>query len=220
MTFRSVALVAPFVAAVPVVFAAVILVWGFAFELWPFVAGAIGWAVALGLRTPVALIGSRVLGNEQRTRDAVVLSSGPLEEGVRLIVVLLVGRDLGTALWLGLGWAAIEVIYSLVNGFAVAAMLRRNDPEIEKAKALMPPTAFEPSAVYWGPIERVSATALHIGFTLITASQPILSVVNAVIHSTANYGAVALLRRYSMAIVQSLLLLTGAAVLLVGLLII
>ena len=30
----------------------------------------------------------------------------------------LVGRDLGTALWIGLGWASIEIVYSIANGFA------------------------------------------------------------------------------------------------------
>jgi hypothetical protein len=183
---RALVLSIPLYLAVPLVYAAGILGLGYDLQLGALLAGAAGWFVALVLRAPVGLLGIRITGSTERAQRWVVASSGPLEESVRLAVLLLVGRDLGTALWIGLGWAAIEVLYAIVNGFAVEALSRRTDPEADQARALLPPAALSGSAPWWGVVERAWATAVHLGFTLILAAVPALVVVTAAVHSAIN----------------------------------
>jgi hypothetical protein len=216
---RSLILAAPFVLAVPVVLGLVIVFAGHPLDAGALAVGAVGWAFALALRAPVALIGQRLLhGNPERTQRAVVLSSGPLEELVRLAVVLLVGRDLSTALWIGLGWAAIEVLFSIVNGFALAQLEKRTDEEAERARAMLPPQALSAGAPWWGVIERIWASLLHIAFTLIVAAAPLTAPINAVVHSAVNVAALAGARRYPLAAVSVGGLLLALALLAVGLL--
>jgi hypothetical protein len=173
--------------------------------------------VALFLRTPVALVAMRLLRSEERVMPVVVLSSGPLEEGVRVLVVLLVGRDLATALWIGLGWAAIEVVYAVINGFMLAVMTERNDPELERVRALMPPAMTAGSAPWWGIVERIFATCLHIGFTLIVAATPIYVIATALVHSLTNVSFVRAMRSYPMWLVMGVGTVFGAAVFAIGL---
>jgi hypothetical protein len=179
---------APLVLAIPVVLAAVFVVAGVGFDPVALGAGALGWLVALVLRAPVALVAMRLAGDDRRRAQPVIIgASGPLEEGVRLAVLLAAGRDLETALWVGLGWAAIEVVYSLVNGFALLKLLRRTDPEAEQARAMLAmPDVLRPDAPLWGVVERVWATGLHVAFTLIVAAVPALVVATAVVHSATN----------------------------------
>ena len=122
---RTMILAAPLAVLVPVAYGIAFARIGHPIELVPFLAGAAGWLVALLLRTPIGLVGIRITGSTERTQNWVTASSGPLEEGVRLSALLLVGRELSTALWIGLGWAAIEVLYAIVNGFALAALALR-----------------------------------------------------------------------------------------------
>ena len=162
-------------------------------ELQPFaaLAGAVGWVVALFFRAPVALAAIARTGSRERAQPWIVGSSGPLEEIVRLGVLLFVGRGLDEALSVGLGWAAIEVVYAIGNGFALVALAGRTDPEAEQAKALLPTqAALEASAPWWGVLERLWASLLHIGFTLIVAAQPILVVLTMLVHSAANLGLI------------------------------
>ncbi len=208
--------------AIPLV-VAVMVGYGAAFErlghppmLLPFLAGAGGWLLALILRTPIGLVGMKVTGSTERTQGWVVASSGPLEEAVRLAVLLLVGRDLSTALWIGLGWASIEVLYAIANGFALAALAERTDPEAEQAKAMLPPSAFSGTGPLWGVVERAWASALHIGFTLILAAMPLAVLVTAPVHSLVNVAALRLMERRGLLVVSLAGLVVGAAALGIG----
>ena len=180
---------------------------GLGAELRPLaiVAGALGWIVALILRAPVAIVAFRRSGSREGAQPWITGASGPLEELVRLGVLLLVGRDLDTALSVGLGWAGIEVVYALVNGAAMLALVGRDDPEAEQARAMLPfKEALTPSAPWWGVVERAWASALHIGFTLIIAAQPILVVVTILAHSATNLALLRLADRISLARFQAL----------------
>jgi len=182
---------------VPVVIGAVLVALGTDLRPGPLLAGALGWVVALALRAPVALGVFRATGGDRgRAQPVITGASGPLEEIVRFVVLLVVGRDLSTALSIGLGWAAIEVVYALVNGAALLTLAGRDDAEAEQARALLPfQESLAPSAPWWGVVERVWASVLHIAFTLIIAAQPILVVVTIVLHSATNLALIRYARR-------------------------
>jgi hypothetical protein len=61
------------------------------------------------------------------------------------------------------------------------------------------PAAIEPSAPWWGVLERITASALHIAFTLIIAAQPLLVVVTAPVHSAVNLALLRMARSRSIA---------------------
>lgn len=213
---RALAFSIPLVLAVPIAYGIAVDRLGHPPMLLPALAGAGGWVLALLLRAPVGLLGMHLAGSPERAQRWVVASSGPLEEAVRLAVLLLVGRELGTALWIGLGWATIEVLYSIGNGFAVAALAERTDPEAERARAMLPPAALSSSSPLWGVVERAWASALHIGFTLMLAAVPLLVVVTAPLHTAINVGVLWLARRRGLLVVTVAGVVLAAAVLAIG----
>ncbi len=73
-----------------------------------------------------------------------------------------------------------------------------------------------PTAPALGVIERVAVSALHIGFTLLIAWQPLLVLATIPAHSAANFVALRLLRR-SAVLTEVVWVLIGAAILLAGL---
>ena len=180
---RALLISIPFLVAIPVLYGIGFVLAGQPMMLGAFAVGVVGWILALILRTPVGVAAMQLTGSEERAQTWVTASSGPLEEIVRLGALFFAGRDLSTALWLGLGWASIEVVYALVNGFALSALAQRTDPEAQRARGLLPPSAFTSAGVVWGVVERAWATAVHIGFTLILAAVPALVVVTAAVHS-------------------------------------
>ncbi|HSK93756.1 MAG TPA: hypothetical protein VLA76_06845 [Candidatus Angelobacter sp.] len=213
---RALVLSIPLLLAVPIAYGVAFDRLGHAPMLLPALAGAGGWLLALLLRAPVGLLGMHLAGTPERAQRWVVASSGPLEEAVRLAVLLLVGRDLGTALWIGLGWATIEVLYSIGNGFAVAALAERTDPEAERARAMLPPAALAATSPLWGVVERAWASALHIGFTLILAAVPLLVLVTAPLHTAINVGVLWLARHRGLLVVSAAGIALGATVLAAG----
>jgi hypothetical protein len=215
---RAIVLAAPAIIAVPVLYGIAFALMGQTPMPVAFGIGAAGWVVALALRTPVGITAMRLARSRERAQTVVTASSGPLEETVRVLAVLLAGRELATALWLGLGWAAIEVVYTIVNGVAIAALADRTDPEAERVRALLPASALQSSAAAWGVAERAWASALHIGFTLIVAAAPIAFVVTAVVHSAINLGFLAAARRYAISAVSLAGVVVGGAILVIGLL--
>lgn len=214
---RTLILAVPLILLVPIAYAAAYLSFGRQFELPALLAGAAGWFVALLLRMPVGLVGMKVSGDAKRTQTWVIASSGPLEETVRLAVLLLLSRDLSTALWIGLGWAAIEVLYAIGNGFALAALAERTDEEAERAKAMLPPSVLSASGPLWGVVERAWASAVHIGFTLILAAVPLAIVITAPLHTLTNIGFLRLIRSQGVAAVSGAGVIFGAVLLAVGL---
>ena len=214
---RTLLLAAPLGLLVPIAYGAAFVRFGHPIEVGPFFAGAAGWFVALLLRAPVGLAGIRITGSVERTQTWVTASSGPLEESVRLAVLLLVGGELSTALWIGLGWAAIEVLYAIVNGFALATLAERTDPEAEQAKALLPPSAFSATGPLWGVVERAWASGVHVGFTLILAAVPLAVLITAPLHTLTNVAFLGLMRTRNMAVVAAAGALFAAALLAIGL---
>jgi hypothetical protein len=213
---RALLLSVPLVLAVPIAYGVAFANAGHPPMLLPLLAGAAGWLLALVLRAPVGLVGMKLASSPARAQRWVVASSGPLEEAARLAALLLVGRDLGTALWIGLGWAAIEVLYAIANGFAVAALAERTDPEAERARAMLPPAALTASGPLWGVVERVWASALHIGFTLVLAAVPVAVLLTAPVHTMVNVGALWLMERRGLLVVSVAGLAVAAAVMGIG----
>jgi hypothetical protein len=199
----------PVILAIPAVIGVVLLLAGVGFEPVPFLAGVLGWIVALMLRAPVAFAAMRLYAGERtRIQSVITAASGPAEEIVRLVVLLLVGSALGDALWVGLGWGAIEVVYGIVNGAAILALIDRDDPEAEQVRALLPVAAItRPDAPFWGIVERTWATLLHIGFTLLVAANPAFVLLTIVLHSATNLLLLRGLPRLGLARLQ----LAGAA---------
>lgn len=207
--------------AVPVAFAAVLLSTGGSINWGPLALGAAGWLVALVLRTPVILLAQQLAGSPERAEPWVVGASGPCEEAVRVAAVLLVGRAFPVAYSIGLGWSTIEVLYSLVTMFALASLARRADEQAVQARALLQAQGraymLGGASPFWGIAERVSASALHVGFTLLLAWQPWLVVVTIPTHSAVNFVASGVARR-SVALVELTLAIVGGGAYLAGLL--
>jgi hypothetical protein len=154
--------------------------------LVPVALGAAGWMLALVLRQPVALVASRTT-TPQRTATIVGWCSGPAEEIVRLALVLVALRAVGDAAWAGFGWATIEVLMVVVNTLVVASLMTKDDPGSVEARELLAAQGMTtPQHPAWGFLERLSATALHLGFTLMLFVQPWLVLVTLPLHSVVN----------------------------------
>jgi hypothetical protein len=197
---------APVALALPVVAALVVTITGFRWDVVGVVAGAVGWNVALFLRGPVGWWLKR-RGDTELASPWFVAASGPTEELVRLGVLLLLGRDLETALSVGFGWAAIEVLFSVVQGLALSRLMERDDPEAARIRALIPAppeTLMTPAAPWLGIVERIWASALHLGFTVILAAEPLLVLLTIPAHSATNLGLLEATKRWSLGRVQVL----------------
>jgi hypothetical protein len=214
---KSFFLSVPFLIAAPVLWAVGLRAWLEPIA-WSMVGlGVIGWLVALALRGPVALLAHQLHVPEERAKYWVGAASGPAEEGVRVVLLLLIGASFRQALWFGFGWATIEVLYTIMSGFLLASLLGRTNPEAEKAREFLQSQGLlrESGAIY-GVIERIGATALHIGFTLLVAWHPLIAVFTAIIHSAVNLVAVRLARR-SLALTEAMIVIAGIVTFLLGL---
>ncbi len=183
--------------------------------LWPFCLGVLGWTIALLLRAPMLVLTFRLTHNVKE--QVVAAMAGPAEEVVRLLAVLFLQANFASAISLGLGWATIEVLYTLVAGFSTVKILSRGGVgALQLKKRFLDTGLTVPATVYSGVIERLSATALHIGFTLLLACHPLLILVTLPLHSLVNVGAITLNNRSAFA-TQTLIALFGITTLLVGL---
>ena len=216
----------PLLLAVPVAFAAAFTVC-LAPPAWAEAGlGAAGWVVALQLRLPVSLVAARLSHDPRRIALAVTGASGPAEEVVRVVLVLLVAAAFRSALWLGLGWAAVEVVYTAVTAvlspLVLPRLLRDQSDKARQARELLLPQlttvlAASPAAVVaLGAAERIGATALHTGFTLLLAAQPWLALLTAPIHTGVNLGALTLQRR-SLLLTEAVVVAAGAVAFVGGL---
>ena len=187
---------APFMLAVGVAYAVLPLAWGGAL-VWPAVGfGVLGWAVALVLRGPFALLVRRRSDRIPTIQRAIASASGPLEESVRLVALLLIGRDLGTAYSIGLGWAGVEILYGILNGFVLVSIRTRTDEKAVQARRQIEDLGLlRDFPAYAGVVERITASAFHIGSTLLLARWPLLLVAAVPVHSVLNLGFLALLPR-------------------------
>jgi len=207
----------PFMLLVPVGFALAYWLFGVSLRPSALLIGALGWLVALGLRAPVSMVLLKALKVPERVQPWVIASSGPLEEIVRVCVLLLVGRSFSQALSIGLGWAAIEVIYTAITAVVTLSLLQRTDEQAMQARAAMDAMGLlRPTTPALGVVERISASALHIGFTLILAWSFWLVPVTMLVHSAVNLTLVRTFKRAPL-LSELALLVVGAVTLLTGL---
>ena len=190
------------VISIPLLFATLIpYLWlgdalGFLLEWKIALLGALGWWIALLLRIPVILLAKD--RPEEQGRRLIVSASGPAEEGVRLAFLLWLGFNVDNAWSLGFGWAAIEIVYAVVQGFGLAALAGRDDEKAVEAREMLKrqgtERALEPSAPFWGIPERLSANAIHIAFSLLLLISPWIVLLTAPLHSALNLIFMRLLR--------------------------
>lgn len=213
---RNTMLATPLALLVPVGFAVVLSWLGADLEWSTLGFGALGWVGALMLRAPLAAILSQTLRDDDRVKNIIVGSSGPLEEGVRLLLLILVGRSFSEAAAIGIGWAAVEVLYTTVTGFLTLSLMRRTDPEAMQARQMLEAQGMIRETGPWlGVVERIGATALHIGFTFIVAWNLWAAIVTAVVHSVTNLSLIRTFRKNPVA-TELALLVGGLALFSIG----
>jgi hypothetical protein len=107
------------------------------------------------------------------------------------MILLILGITVNNAYSLAIGWAAIEIIYSLVQVFAMGILKDRTDPKAIEAKELLKlqgmDKSLEPNAPFWSVFERLSANGLHLSFSLLLVVSPWLVLVTAPLHSGLNF---------------------------------
>lgn len=205
---------------VPLAYALWFFLWGISLSWVGIGIGALGWAIAAFLRSPITLLANVFPATAKHITTIIVAFSGPCEELIRLAVILLLGRTFHMALSIGLGWAAIEVIYAIINNFVVLSLFRRDDEKARQARAMLEKMglaqAMFSTPPFVGIIERVFACAVQIGFTLLLAWQPLLVLLTIPLHSMTNFIALTLLRR-SVVLAELALAIIGIIVLFAGL---
>ncbi|KPV57032.1 hypothetical protein QJ48_24360 [Paenibacillus sp. A3] len=183
----------PLYLAVPAAFWLAFRYAGFPADWAAFGIGAAGWWAALLLRGPIALLVRKQ--PKERAGLLVAAASGPLEEGVRLLALWITGFSLNSALSLGQGWAAIEVVFAVVNGIVLASIIKRTDEKAMQAKAFLESTGQMNSSPLWGVLERLFASMFHIGSTLLIAHMPWLLLLMIPAHTGFNLVSVRLAKR-------------------------
>ena len=178
--------------------------------------GALGWIIALFLRGPISALGMKL--PKERMQTIVVGSSGPLEEGVRLGLLLLTGAGFSQALSIGQGWAAVEVLYTMIQVVLIASLAKRVDEKAMQAKAMLEAQGTVSASPLWGLSERIFASAFHIGCTLLIARYHWLVAVLIPLHSAVNLTAVSLFKK-SIARFELTMAIVGTASLAAGLLV-
>ena len=212
--FHHLLFCAPLLLIVPFIYLVGFNSLGQEIRVWPFCLGVLGWSSALLLRAPLMVLTFRLTHNMKEQVGAAM--AGPAEESVRLLAVLFLQANFAGAISLGLGWATIEVFYALVSGFGTVVILSKGGVGAwQLKKRFLDIGVSVPATVYAGIFERVSATALHIGFTLLLAYHPLLILITLPLHSLVNVGAINLVRRSALA-TQLLLAVLGIATLAVG----
>lgn len=177
-------IIMPLYVLVPVLFAVAFHLAGYELEWKAFGLGALGWMIALVLRAPVGLLIQRM--PQPKAKKIMIASSGVMEESVRLILLALTSVASSWALSIGQGWAAIEVIYTMVSVIAIASLANRTDEKAMEAKAFLEAQGSIQTSPLWGILERIWASAFHIGCTLIVASNPWTVVLLIPLHSGVN----------------------------------
>lgn len=175
--------------------------------------GVAGWTLALMLRAPLALLVKGL--PKERASAWVAAASGPLEEGVRLVALLVTGTSLRWAASLGQGWAAVEVAFAVVNTVVVLAMTQRTDAKSQEVRDLLERSGNLNVNPLVGVVERISASAFHVGSTLLIASSPWLVVLMVPVHTAINLAAVRLVKR-SVLLAEILIAVVGSATLVAG----
>ena len=155
--------------------------------------GTAGWMIALMLRAPIALLLKKT--SKERAATIIGAASGPLEEGVRLAVLLFAGLSFQSAASIGQGWAAVEVLFTVVNGVVLAIMLVRTDEKSMQVKEVLENSGNLNQSPLLGVSERIFASAFHIGSTLLIAHNLWMVAVLIPAHSVFNLLTVRLVKK-------------------------
>lgn len=179
--------------------------------------GALGWVVALNLRLPFIPLVKR-MEREKAGRFMAILA-GPCEELVRLAAILIFGRTLPIALSIGIGWGVVEILYTIFAAGARTALMGKDDEKARQAKAILEEQGMLKIPAGWlvGVWERLFATGIHVGFTLLMAWNPWLVLVLTPVHSLIDL-AIPLFVKRSIWIVEGIVTVAGGAAVVLGLL--
>ncbi|WP_336787572.1 hypothetical protein [Paenibacillus sp. MMO-177] len=174
----------PFFLAVPLLFGLGFRYAGYSMEWRAFGLGALGWLIALMLRGPLAAVLQK--RSQETIKRWMIVGSGVFEETVRVIMLLLTAVTASWAVSFGQGWAAIEVLYTMINVAVIASLIGRTDEKAKQAIQYLEQQGTLHASPLWGILERIWASAFHIGCTLIAARFPWLVVVLIPLHSGLN----------------------------------
>jgi hypothetical protein len=206
----------PLYLGVPIAYWLVFAFAGYPLDLKAFGLGVLGWIVALFLRAPIS---AAVMKLPKKTGGIMIASSsGPLEEGVRFALLAVTTSAFGWSLSLGQGWAAIEVVFTIINVIAIANLSTKTDEKSMQAKEMLKASGNINASPLWGVVERLSASALHIGATLLIAKHPWMVAVMIPVHTLTNLGIVSLGKK-SIAVSELVMGVIGFAILIAGLLV-
>lgn len=180
---------------------------GAAFDIRIALLGALGWWLALLLRLPVIVLVRKYRADSGQ--PLVVAASGPAEELLRLGLLLYLGLTSGNALITGIGWAAIEIVYAVVQLIGMSVLRDRDDEKAHEAREFMRlqgmEHVFDSTAPFWSIVERLSANGIHIGMGLLLVINPWLVILAMPLHSGINFLFVRMLRRSLLAAQSTLL---------------
>jgi len=156
--------------------------------------GALGWWIALLLRTPVILYLKYKKTNLETSSNLMISFSGPTEEITRLVLLSLIGFNIPNAYSIGLGWGMIEIIYGIIQIIGIGTLEQKTDAKALEAKAFMKQMGMDKtlasSTPFWGALERFSAIAIHIGFSLLLIRSPYIVIFTIPLHNLANFFVV------------------------------
>lgn len=155
---------------------------------------------------------------KEKATTIIVGSSGVFEECVRIAVLLLTSMTYSWSLSIGQGWAAIEILFVIVNLIVMASLAKRTDEKAVQAKEMLQMQGNLNANPMWGVIERIFASAFHIGCTLLVAKYPWAVVLLIPLHSFVNLAAVKLSKK-SLVKTEILLAVIGSITLAVGILV-
>lgn len=217
---RNTLMATPVTWLVPVGFALVLMWLGVDLSWSKMGIGVLGWFGALMLRGPLAAVLSQTMRDEDRVKNIIIGSSGLLEEGVRVLLLIMAGRSFSDAAAIGIGWAAIEVLYTTMTGFLTLSLMRRTDPEAMQARQIIEAQGLIRETGPWlGVVERIGATALHLGFTFIVAWNLWTAIGIAILHSATNLSLIRAFRKNPVA-TEVALLAGGLALFAIGVLLV
>lgn len=178
----------PLFILVPILYWAFFKSMGYDLNWKAFGLGALGWVVALFLRGPLSLLVQK--WPKEKAQNVIVGSSGVLEEGVRLVLLAVTSVSFGWAQSVGQGWAAVEVLYTMISVIMITSIINRTDEKSMQAKEMLQAQGNLQASPLWGILERIWASAFHIGATLVIASSAWFVIPLIIVHSGLNLVAV------------------------------
>jgi hypothetical protein len=204
----------PFYILVPLAFWAAFHFSGIQMEWRACGLGALGWVIALFLRGPLSAIVMKM--PKEKATKIIVGSSGVFEECVRLAVLMLTSMTFSWSVSIGQGWAAVEVLFVMINVIVLVSLAKRTDEKAMQAKEMLKLQGNLSAGPLWGVFERIFASAFHIGCTLIVAKYPWTVVGLIPLHSSVNLVAFKFAKK-SVVVVELFIAVIGTVLLAVGL---